>query len=198
MKTMEVGGKMKKIIVCFPGIGYHCDKPLLYYSCKITKELEYSDIIQIKYSFNGTNIKGNAKKMKEAFDSLYQQAKNQLACVEWDRYTDVVFISKSIGTVIACAFALEQKINCRNILYTPLEQTYKYLKTDGEGIAFIGTADPWSDVEKVIHTSKNKNIPIYIYERANHSLEVEDTLDNIKIIADVMKKTKKYLDNLNF
>lgn len=24
-----------KLVVCFPGIGYHCDKPLLYYSRKL-------------------------------------------------------------------------------------------------------------------------------------------------------------------
>lgn len=26
---------MKKLAIVFPGIGYHCDKPLLYYSKKI-------------------------------------------------------------------------------------------------------------------------------------------------------------------
>ena len=26
---------MKKLVVLFPGIGYHCDKPLLYYGLKL-------------------------------------------------------------------------------------------------------------------------------------------------------------------
>lgn len=185
---------MERLVICFPGIGYHCDKPLLYYSCKIAKELGYSKIIQIHYTFNGKNIRGNKEKMKEAFDSLYQQAKEQLTCVEWNQYEEIVFISKSIGTAISCAFALEQKINCKQILYTPLEQTYEFLSENSKGIAFIGTDDPWSDVEKVIHISEDKNIPIYVYQKANHSLETFDTLKNIETIMDVMKKTKGYLE----
>ena len=26
-----------KLVVCFPGIGYHCDKPLLYYSRRLVR-----------------------------------------------------------------------------------------------------------------------------------------------------------------
>ena len=26
-----------KLVVCFPGIGYHCDKPLLYYSRRLAR-----------------------------------------------------------------------------------------------------------------------------------------------------------------
>lgn len=32
---------MKKIAVLFPGIGYTCDKPLLYYSAKLAAEKGY-------------------------------------------------------------------------------------------------------------------------------------------------------------
>lgn len=38
-----------KLAVFFPGIGYHSDKPLLYYSSKIAQELGY-DIIQVAYN----------------------------------------------------------------------------------------------------------------------------------------------------
>lgn len=39
---------MKKAAVLFPGIGYHTDKPLLYYSKKIAAELGY-EIIEVPY-----------------------------------------------------------------------------------------------------------------------------------------------------
>ena len=38
----------KKIAVLFPGIGYHTDKPLLYYSRKLAMERGY-EIIEVKY-----------------------------------------------------------------------------------------------------------------------------------------------------
>ena len=31
----------KKLAVLFPGIGYHCDKPLLYYSAKLAGAAGY-------------------------------------------------------------------------------------------------------------------------------------------------------------
>ena len=65
-----------------------------------------------------------------------------------------------------------------------------------DAIAFIGTADPWSDVKKVIACSKNQAVPIYVYEDANHSLEKENILQNIDILKNVMEKTQKYLRQL--
>lgn len=56
----------KKIAVLFPGIGYHTDKPLLYYSRKLAMERGY-EIAEVKYGELPANVKGNAKKMLEAF-----------------------------------------------------------------------------------------------------------------------------------
>ena len=68
----------KRLAVIFPGIGYHCDKPILYYSRKLAKEQEYKEIISLEYSYTEKNIRGNEKRMKEVFDVLYQQAEKQL------------------------------------------------------------------------------------------------------------------------
>ena len=37
------GEQNMKAAVFFPGIGYHCDKPLLYYSRKLAQECGYED-----------------------------------------------------------------------------------------------------------------------------------------------------------
>ena len=54
-----------KLAVFFPGIGYHCDKPLLYYSRKMASELGY-ETLALSYSYDGGNIRGNKEKMREA------------------------------------------------------------------------------------------------------------------------------------
>ena len=163
-----------KIAVFFPGIGYHCDKPLLYYARKLVQEYGYEKTVMQEYSYNGKNIRGDKKKMQEAFESLYAQAEKKLEEIAFDEYSEVLFISKSVGTIIASAYAEKYKIKCCQILYTPLEQTFMFEHDDA--IAFIGTADPWSDVKKVIECSKNQAVPIYVYEDANHSLEKENIL----------------------
>lgn len=181
----------EKIAIIFPGIGYHCDKPLLYYSRKLVKEYGYEEIISLKYSYTGKNIRGNKEKMQEVFEILYQQVEKQLETINFSKYEEVVFISKSVGTIISSAYAQKYKIKCRQILYTPLEETYRFEHPDA--IAFLGTSDPWSDTAKVETLSKKQNVPIYMYKNAEHSLETGDIIKNIETLQDVMEKTKKYL-----
>ena len=182
---------MKKLVVIFPGIGYHCDKPLLYYSRKLAAELGYETAVPLQYTFSGGNIRGNAAKMQEAFDILYEQAEASLSTVDWSSYDDILFLSKSVGTIISSAYTKKHSVPCHQILYTPLEQTYLFTPTDS--IAFIGKKDPWSNVEKVILTSREQTVPIYTYDNANHSLETPDTMQNLKILKDVMKISKEYI-----
>ena len=49
---------MKKLAIFFPGIGYHADKPLLYYSRKLAGEAGY-ELIALKYDYQAGNIRGN-------------------------------------------------------------------------------------------------------------------------------------------
>ena len=57
-----------KLAVFFPGIGYHCDKPLLYYSRKLAQECGYEETIALSYTYDGGNIRGNEEKMQQAKD----------------------------------------------------------------------------------------------------------------------------------
>lgn len=180
-----------KIAVFFPGIGYHCDKPLLYYARKLVQEYGYEKTVMLDYSYDGQNIRGDEKKMQEAFECLYEQAEKKLEEIAFDEYSEVLFISKSVGTIIASAYAEKYKIKCRQILYTPLEQTFLFAHDDA--VAFIGTADPWSDVPAVIQMADRQKVPIEIYEGTNHSLATEDTMKNLKILQKVMERTGKYI-----
>ena len=110
-----------KLAVFFPGIGYHCDKPLLYYAKKLTQQCRYEECISLSYSYDGENIRGNQQKMQQAFEALYAQAEEKLADVDFGKYSEILFISKSVGTIIASAYAQKYKISCRQVLYTPLE-----------------------------------------------------------------------------
>ena len=109
-----------KLVVCFPGIGYHCDKPLLYYSRKLAACAGYDHTFLLQYTYHKDGLRGNPAALREAFDTLYAQAEAQLSAVDWPQYDDVLFLSKSIGTAVSAAFAQRHGIPCRQILYTPL------------------------------------------------------------------------------
>ena len=130
--------------------------------------------------------------MQQAFESLYEQAEKSLSAIDFDKYDEILFVAKSVGTIIASAYAEKHSIRCRQILYTPLKYTYNFVHRDA--IAFIGTSDPWSIVSEVQAFSQKQQVPMYTYENANHSLETTDTLENLKILQDVMGKTKGFLE----
>ena len=180
-----------KIVVFFPGIGYHCDKPLLYYARKLVQECGYEQIVTLDYAYDGKNIRGNRQKMQQAFEVLYAQAEKKLEKIAFDKSSEILFISKSVGTVIASAYAKKYQIKCKQVLYTPLEQTFCFAHADA--IAFIGTADPWSEVKKVIQMAEKQKVPVYVYEKTNHSLETKDTLRNLDILKNVMERTEEYI-----
>ena len=54
---------MKKLAVIFPGIGYHVDKPLLYYSRKLAGEAGFS-VVGVPYRNFPKRIRGDEKKTK--------------------------------------------------------------------------------------------------------------------------------------
>ncbi len=193
---------MKKLAVIFPGIGYHADKPLLYYAGKLAAEAGYDEQIKVSYTSTQKKIRGDMDKMKKAFEELYAQAEDALKEIKWDEYDDILFISKSIGTIIAMKYASKNNVNkVRQILYTPLEATFQIASGSSaddvpacnDAIAFIGTADPWSSVPEVIALSQKSGVPIHVYDDANHSLETDDTIENLHIIRDVMKKSKIFI-----
>ena len=182
---------MSKIAVFFPGIGYHCDKPLLYYSRSIADKLGYENSRNVNYTCNAGNIRGNDEKMKEAYEALFSQAEAELAEIVWSEYEDVLFISKSIGTIIATSYAKKYDLKrVRHILYTPLAQTFLFAPNNA--IGFIGTADPWSDTDEIIRLSDTNHIPLTVYDGCNHSLECDDTLKNLEILKDVMQRTMEF------
>ena len=69
--------RARKTALIFPGLGYHPDKPLLYYGKKLAARLGY-DVIEIKYGGFAWGVKDNPEKMREAFESALKQTEEIL------------------------------------------------------------------------------------------------------------------------
>lgn len=184
---------MSKLAVLFPGIGYTCHKPLLYYSRKVLMEQDY-EVIQIEYQNLPGNVKGNIEKMKQAYEMAYEQTEKQLVNIEWNSYEDVVFVSKSIGTVVAAKYTTEHIASARNFYMTPVEWTFDFL-SNKDCIIFHGTKDPWADTMKIRNCCQERNLDLCCVENANHSLEVGNSKNDLDTLAFVMKKLEEYIKN---
>ena len=199
---------MSKIAVIFPGIGYHTDKPLLYYSGKLAAAAGY-EIIKISYPKYDVNLKQATKEQLATFVKMCLEATTEtLKDAGLGDAEDVLFISKSIGTVVAAAYAKEigadathagadithagADTTCagtviRQVYFTPLEETFDYVKK-GVGIAFNGTKDNWADYKKVQKLAAEYDIPLTTIEDANHSLETGDAVKDIQNLEKVILK----------
>ena len=180
----------RKIAVIFPGMGYHKDKPLLYHPGKLVRELGYEPVF-VCYHDLPQKIRGNLKMMQEAAYMAYAQAEGQLLEMQLTGQDDIIFIGKSIGTIVAAKYAREHELSARQIWYTPVEATFSFGSENV--IAFIGGADPWSDLEKVKEKAGAMGISLYTYPNCDHSLESGDTLADVGTLQDVIRKTADFL-----
>ena len=181
---------MKKIACLFPGIGYTCDKPLLYYSWKLLKGLGW-EVVPVQYSGFPSGVKGNAEKMQQCAHMALEQAEDLLQETDWSEYAEILFVGKSVGTVVCAAYAKRHGLRCRQVLFTPVEATFRFAGRNA--IAFHGTADPWADTKAIEQSCRRLEIPLYETENANHSLETGDVDADLREMRKVMKTIREFV-----
>lgn len=186
----DVTGKKRLIACLFPGIGYTCDKPLLYYSWKLLKGAGW-EVVPVPYSGFPDKVKGNPEKMRLCAEMALEQSEEILKEIKWNRYGEILFVGKSVGTAVCCAYAERNGIRCRKVLFTPVEATFQY--ACGDAIAFHGTADPWAETSVIRECCRKQGIPLYETEGANHSLETGDVEKDIKELRKVMKTVSDFI-----
>ena len=111
-----------KLAVVFPGIGYHADKPLLYYSKKLAAQAGWQ-VVEVAYGAFPDRVKGDRAKMEESFRIAMEGAEKTLAGL--DQTGPLLFLSKSVGTIVGAAYAQAHGLKPAQVLYTPLQDTFQ-------------------------------------------------------------------------
>lgn len=170
---------MKKLIVIFPGAGYGLDSPLLYYADFIYETNGYERIrmdYQSIISNRGLSLENKLLKIREY---VYEQVKD----LDFTFYDEIVFLSKSIGSVEAGILAEELGIKVIQIFITPIEEAVSYCNVNSYVV--IGTKDKAYQTYKE-YCDANSIKALYV-EGANHSLEVEGKpYQSIDVLKNVM------------
>ncbi len=186
---------MKKLAVFFPGIGYTVDKPLMHYSRKLAADAGF-EVLLLPYSGFPPKVKGDRGKMEESYQIALKQAKDMLSGTDLSAYDVILFVGKSIGTIVAAEIAAQSSFSDRihSVLYTPLEATFSYPL--GNCVAFTGTADPWVEESSIPECCRQRETPCHIIPDANHSLETGNVKTDIENLGKIMKKTKKFIRHI--
>ncbi len=180
----------KRLAVIIPGIGYTKDKPILYYSSKLLRESGY-EILNVFFSGMPENIMKDDSLKLLAVKLAYEQMTEQLSDVKFSEYEEVVFVGKSLGTIAAAKYVSDNGVNAKQIWYTPLEKTFSY--NSKNVLAFIGNADPWSDIDVIRSEAERCGTSLVEYEACNHSLESGDILRDITTLEDSLRKVWDFI-----
>lgn len=183
---------MGKTAIIFPGIGYHKDKPLLYYSRRLAKEAGYSvecaDFSGIVWE------KGDLRdpaKMNGFLAHAMQCAESCLSDIDTKSDDELLFISKSIGTAVAARYAKEKNLNVKQIYFSPIVPFGDFARD--YGMAFYGDNDPLADYTDIEAICVEKKIEGHRIEGGNHSLETGDTETDLKKLAWMMGLVKTFI-----
>lgn len=178
----------KELAVIFPGMGYHTDKPLLYYSKKIARAKGY-EVIDLAYEFD---YDVHTADKKQVFEDAFAQTVAALSDVDFTAYERVVFIGKSIGTLVAAKYNQDYDVVAELVVFTPVMETL-YVIGDSDCIIFHGSADPLCDTEELVEYCQDNALTYAVIPNGNHSLETGDVLLDMENLMSVMKTVDRIL-----
>lgn len=177
----------KKIAVLFPGRNYSCDKPLLYYASKIFTARGY-EVVRLEYN-------GKLVGDKEDISGLIKEAREyvfeSLDAIDFSKYEDVVFISKSMGTALAGEYSKKINARVRHIYLTPVTDSLKYMER-GRCIVIAGKEDKFLDSRRLKIFCVEQDIPLKQFEDTGHSLEHEDINITFAILMVIVRMYKEF------
>ena len=170
----------RKIVVSFPG-ARGCEIPLLYFGAQHFEELGYEKRF-LSYPRN----------REITLENVLSNALDLLRDLDWSKYEDIVFVSKSLGTVVSCMVKEILNIPARLILFTPLEETLPYIRKENAVILVaMGDQDHYLDASRVTKLCEKEGIRCHIEPGIGHRMEAEkDLRRNLEIVNRVIHHLK--------
>ena len=185
---------LRKLAVLFPGIGYTVDRPLLHFSRRIAADLGY-EIKPLSYTGFPRNVRGDRQKMAECYYIALTQAREMLSNTDLEPYDDILFIGKSVGTIVATTLAAESpvKARIRQVIYTPLEETFSF--PIPSAVVFTGSADPWVGERdsRIPALCAEQGIPCFVIPNGNHSLESGSWRNDLENLHMILTETERFI-----
>ena len=160
------------IAVCFPGTGFTCKEALFE---RLASDYSARGYDVMKLDFSHIPFR-EIESLEEAIALAQRAVKRQLGGVSFADYEDVVFVSKSLGTILAAYYERDYALNPRQLYLTPLNRTLSLVGPESRVISMVlGTQDRFLTGKALGAFCEERNIPYFLIEGVNHSLK--DDLD---------------------
>ena len=167
----------KGIVVSFPG-GRGNEIPLLYFGAKHFEDMGYDKLFINHPISNDFSL-----------DNVLKNALNTLKNINWAEYEHIIFVAKSLGTIVACNVKEMLQIPATLILFTPLEDTLKYInKENNVRFVAMGDKDKYLSSTLLVQHCAENDVNCYIEQGVGHRMEVMNDLQrNLEIVCNVIR-----------
>ena len=183
-----------RLAVCFPGMSYPCEMPLLYYAGHAARQQQY-DLLMLEYGYQAARTPFDPNDIPRIIEECLQGI---LRVAE--SYPKIVFISKSFGTYIAGETARKMASNfpqleINHLYLTPLHYAVPQMLTS-RGTVIWGTNDQAIDAEEVKQIRSNPSLELHAIEGADHALELPDLHDTMQTLAQIVRIYTEYFEKV--
>lgn len=168
------------LAVFFPGRGYTCREPLMQ-KCIAHYAAQGYETRCLDFSMLPLQT---VSTLEQAAALARPQAEAQLAGVDWQAYSDVAFVSKSLGT--ACAAWMEPRlprgVRPNQLYLTPLPQTLPFVTGRSRVMGMVlGTEDRFLEAAVLREFCARYSLPCLIVPGVGHSLRRPDPAETEEI-----------------
>lgn len=177
VRYVQVAETNRKLVVMFPGKNYSCEKPTLHYAGLAARECGY-DILALEYGYQAARTELEYREIPKIIEDS-ERAVRQLI----GSYEEIVFISKSLGTVVAGEVhrKLGAGANVRQIYLTPIPDTLPYIH-ETRAVVVYGTKDDLFPAELASRLTASNRLKIVSIPGANHVLETARAEESLEIL----------------
>ena len=171
------------IAVCFPGTGYTCREALFE---RIANDFSARGYDVVRLDFSHIPFR-EIESLEEAVAVAQRAVKRQLAHVPFSDYEDTVFVSKSLGTILAAQYERDYDMLPRHLYLTPLNKTLMLVRPESRVIAMVlGTQDRFLTGRALQSFCEKRDIVCHLVEGVNHNLKDEENAErNQQIIEHI-------------
>jgi hypothetical protein len=192
-------GEADYLAILFPGIGYTCQMPLLYYETRLFLSLG-ADVLWVEYAYNRADFKS----LPDSEQKNWFNADVTASCkagLEQRPYSKLTLSGKSLGTLaLGHLLTSEPSLSHAEAIWlTPLLKGEKLReeikKARQRSLLVIGTKDANYDAARLEEMKTLPHVRIVVLEGADHSLEVEgDVSNSIRIMDQVVQEIWRFVN----
>ncbi len=198
---MKQENETNKLAIVYPGKGYTCHMPLLYYTSMILLSKGF-DVLWVQYDYGKNSEIQTLPEARQTdwigidANAAYSLAKSQR------NYEKIVLVGKSLGSAAIKAVVSSNKMpkNLKIIWFTPPltdSELFNFVTKSckGNSLFIAGSNDEVVNKDLLNNIQKAGAGRFIFINGANHSMEFEGkpTTKNIKALSTIMSEVSKFI-----